>query len=84
MFENAFGHNFKIANITTIMIDDFVEDCRHLGNAPATIKLKLASLSTAMTYCVERGYLDKKPTFPKIKVRMRDWFSFLRKKRLRY
>lgn len=69
MFENAFGHNCKIANITTIMIDDFVEDCRHSGNAPATIKLKLASLSTAMTYCVERGYLDKKPTFPKIKVK---------------
>ena len=69
MFENAFGHQTKIANITTIMIDDFVEDCRHMGNAPATIRLKLASLSTAMTYCVERGYLDRKPTFPKIKVR---------------
>jgi len=69
MFEKAFGPKTKIKHITTTMINEFVSECRHSGNAPATIRLKLATLSTAFNYCVDHDppLLAKKPRFPKSK-----------------
>ena len=71
MFESAFGEQTKIKHITTTMINEFVVECRHSGNnAPATIRLKLATLSTALNYCVDHDppLLAKRPKFPKISV----------------
>ena len=66
--ENFFGPKTLIKNVSTSMLDKFVLHCKDKGNAPATIKLKLATLSMAFTYAVERELLEKKPVFPKIKV----------------
>ncbi len=69
MFTKAFGKSTPIKDITTPMIYAFKKQCEDAGNAPATIKLKLSSLSTALNFCVENGYLEKRPNFPKIKVK---------------
>ena len=66
--ENFFGPKTLIKNITTEKLDQFVLHCKDKGNSPATIRLKLASMSKAFTFAVERNLLDKKPVFPRIKV----------------
>lgn len=68
MFEKAFGHSTPAKDITTKMLYDFKKDCEDSGNAPATIKLKLASLSAAFNFCIDNEYLDERPKFPKVKV----------------
>ena len=69
MFCNHFGPKTLVKDIKTIHIDDFVEACKKADNAPATIKLKLATLSKAINYCVKREYLTARPPFPKITVK---------------
>ena len=54
MFSKAFGRSTLIKDITTPMLYKFKKDCEDSGNAPATIKLKLSSLSTALNFCIER------------------------------
>jgi len=66
--ENFFGPKTLIKNITTEKLDKFVLHCKDKGNAPATIKLKLATMGKAFSFAVERELLDKKPHFPRIKV----------------
>ena len=66
--ENFFGPKTLIKNITTEKLDKFVLHCKDKGNSPATIRLKLASMSKAFTFAGERNLIDKKPVFPRIKV----------------
>ena len=66
--ENFFGPKTLIKNITTDKLDKFVLHCKDKGNSPATIKLKLATMSKAFSFAIERELLEKKPVFPKIKV----------------
>ena len=66
--ENFFGPKTLIKSVTTDKLDKLVLHCKDKGNAPATIKLKLSTLSMALTFAVERELLEKKPIFPKIKV----------------
>jgi integrase len=68
MFCKEFGSDTAIRDINTVMIDDFVDSCKNRGNANATIKLKLATLSKALNYCVKREYINRRPSFPTIPV----------------
>ena len=66
--ENFFGAKTLIKSVTTDKLDKFVLHCKDKGNAPATIKLKLSTLSKAFSFAIERELLEKKPVFPKIRV----------------
>ena len=66
--ENFFGPKTLIKNINKEKLDKFVLHCKDKGNAPATIKLKLATMSRAFSFAFERELIDKKPFFPRIPV----------------
>lgn len=66
--ENFFGAKTLIKNINKAKLDKFVLHCKDKGNAPATIKLKLATMSRAFSFAFERELIDKKPFFPRIPV----------------
>jgi integrase len=66
--ENFFGAKTLIKSINKVKLDKFVLHCKDKGNAPATIKLKLATMSRAFSFAFERELIDKKPFFPRIPV----------------
>jgi len=66
--ENFFGAKTLIKNITKDKLDKFVLHCKDKGNAPATVRLKLATMSKAFTFALERELIEKKPVFPRIRV----------------
>ena len=59
-----FGHNANVKDVTTLSMDDFVIQCKGKGNSGATCNRKLAVLSKALKYAVERDILPKKPVIP--------------------
>ena len=59
-----FGHNANVKDVTTLSMDDFVIQCKGKGNSGATCNRKLAVLSKALKYAVEREIIPKKPTVP--------------------
>tara|TARA_R100001463_G_scaffold27006_1_gene62894 strand:- start:79 stop:1179 length:1101 start_codon:yes stop_codon:yes gene_type:complete len=66
--EAFFGAKTLIKSINKAKLDKFVLHCKDKGNAPATIKLKLATMSRAFSFAFERELIDKKPFFPRIPV----------------
>jgi len=66
MLERFFGEKTLASKININDLDKFVLHCRERGNAPATIKLKLATFSKAFTFAVSREWIDKKPLIPEI------------------
>jgi integrase len=66
MIERFFGAK-KLAH--TIDINDFDRfklHCKELGNSPATIRLKFATISKAFSFAASRGWIPKKPLMPEL------------------
>ena len=57
----AIGGDTPVEDIDTLVIDDFIASMERRGLAPATINNKLACLSKALTYALDRGYITNKP-----------------------
>jgi integrase len=66
-FQEQFGPDTPLADIGTMEIDGFMASCRSKGNANATINKKLAILSKVYRYCRERGLIDVKPPWDRLK-----------------
>ena len=63
-----FGSKMKVKDIDLVELNALNLHLKQAGNSDATRKLKFATLSTAMTEVLKAGYIQSKPTFPKIKV----------------
>ena len=68
ILEEHFGPDKPITEIDIVAVDDFIGSLRRKGRAPATINQKLATLSKAMTFAQERGYIKVKPSIQREKV----------------
>lgn len=68
VLENFFGGDALIESITVARIDDFVAFLQRKGRKPGTINNKLATLSKALTFAVERGYIEAKPLIGRVRV----------------
>lgn len=68
LLERHFGATTSIASIDVCAIDDFIGELRRKGNKPATINKKLSTLSKALTFAEERGYIQKKPKIQRMKI----------------
>lgn len=62
-----FGRETPLASIKTDTLDDWVASLKTRGNANGTINRNLAGLSKMMTVAMERGGLEKKPRFPRLR-----------------
>lgn len=68
MITDFFGSDCLIEDINTTSIDDYVRALEKKGLAASTINGRLATLSKALSYAVDRGYLIKKPKIERKKV----------------
>lgn len=62
------GKDFLAKNLTTAIMDDFVKAMERNSLAPSTINGRLACLSKAFTFGIDRGYVDSRPKFERKKV----------------
>lgn len=61
-----FGPETTLQNITTTMIDDFIEDCTKRGNSGSTVNQRMSALMKVMKIAARRGGMPKGlPVFPK-------------------
>jgi integrase len=58
-----FGDKVLLEDITTDMIDDYIEHLEDSGRSNGTINRKLAALSKLFTVAIDRGALQAKPKF---------------------
>lgn len=63
-----YGTSKKVGDIDALALDDFVNSMERKGLAASTINGRLATISKALTYAVERGYLGSKPKIERKKV----------------
>lgn len=69
LITNFFGEEMPANALTTDRLDTFVKYLRDTrGLAASTINGRLATISKAYTYGVERGYISKKPKIERQKV----------------
>ena len=68
ILENYFGADLPVENIDITAIDGFIGFMRRKGKAPATTNQKLATLSKALTFAQERGYITRKPKIERERV----------------
>ena len=68
LFKRFFGENTLASEVDINYLDKFVLHCRERGNAPATIKLKLATFSRAYSFALSRKWIEEKPAIPEVKL----------------
>ncbi len=68
LINEYFGPTFPVEEIDTAALDDFISFLEKRGLAASTINGRLATLSKAFTYAVDRGYLSKRPKIERKKV----------------
>ena len=65
---NHFGEDFLARNLSTAQLDTFVSAMEKRNLAASTINSRLATLSKAFTFGIDRGYVDTRPKIERKKV----------------
>ena len=68
LINDYFGFTTPVESIDTVGLDGFVGFMEKRGLAASTINGRLATLSKALTYAVDRGYITSKPKIERKKV----------------
>ncbi len=68
LINNFFGANCSIEKLDTKALDEFIGMMERKGLAPSTINGRLATISKALTYAQDRGYIHKRPKIERKKV----------------
>lgn len=66
MIERFFGPKRLAHTIDINDLDDFHLHCKELGNSPATIRLKFATISRAFGFAFSRDWIPKKVLMPEL------------------
>tara|TARA_Y100000361_G_scaffold154265_1_gene179182 strand:+ start:1050 stop:2090 length:1041 start_codon:yes stop_codon:yes gene_type:complete len=76
-FEEYFGKDTPLADITTESIDGFVAHLKSKGNKPATLNCTLAKLRKAFRFARDRGWVMDIPVIPRFQPKNRNllWWS---------
>ena len=66
--ENYYGHDLPVTAITTEEVDGFIRSLEKRQLSPATINSRLSTLSKAMGFGEDRGYITNRPKIRRMKV----------------
>ena len=66
--ENYYGHDVPVNGVTTEAVDGFIKSLEDRHLSPATINSRLSTLSKALTFGEDRGYIRQKAKIRRMKV----------------
>jgi integrase len=75
--EHYFGHDLSISAIDTEAVDGFIRHLESRQLSPATINSRLSTLSKAINFGADRGYIINRPKIRRMKVGNNQRMRFL-------
>lgn len=67
LIQRIIGTNFKVDDISTIVIDEIVQDLKVKGNSNGTINNKMSALMVCLKYAHERDWIKQVPRFKRFR-----------------
>jgi integrase len=68
LINEFFGATLPVDKLNTLALDDFINAMEKKKLAPSTINGRLATISKALTYAQDRGYINTRPKIERKKV----------------